>query len=120
MNIETQQAPHGPSQPHHGVMGPYGTTPMAGNGQLPKANDKELLNLYIYDYLVKHNLVESARSFNREAEFGRSNGSRTSTPNTNDRMNGLGERSPSMGQRNDSDLKGNPDGKFLSKTRLGF
>lgn len=46
-------------------------------------SDRDLLNAYIYDYLLKHNLRESARIFNKEANiasFNRSPPSRNSTP----------------------------------------
>ncbi len=86
MNVEAQQQ-------HHpmGPAGPYGV-PVGGGGGGSLKSDKELLNAYIYDYLVKHNLVESARSFNREADvasFHRSPASRTSTPKDDKLASGL-------------------------------
>jgi hypothetical protein len=44
----------------------------------PKS-DKELLNSYIYDYLVKHNLLDSARTFHQEIE---QSNSRTNSPSS--------------------------------------
>lgn len=32
-------------------------------------SDKDLLNNYIYDYLIKQNLSESAKIFSREADI---------------------------------------------------
>lgn len=54
--------------------------------QQPIRTDKDLLNSYIYDYLLKHNLVDSARAFSRETDSTNRGGgptSRTSTPNPN-------------------------------------
>lgn len=35
---------------------------------MPAKSDKELLNAYIYDYLLKHNMHDSARTFGAEAK----------------------------------------------------
>lgn len=35
---------------------------------MPAKSDKELLNAYIYDYLLKHNMLDSARTFGAEAK----------------------------------------------------
>jgi hypothetical protein len=93
MNIETVGQHH----PANVGGGPY-AVPMSGASALK--SDKELLNAYIYDYLVKHNLKESAKSFNREADvasFHRSPTSRTSTPKDDKLASAAnGDHSPSI------------------------
>jgi hypothetical protein len=69
MNIDHPGIPGGPA------VGPT-------NGPNTKS-DRDLLNAYIYDYLLKHNLRDSARIFSKEAEIGSFNWSppsRNSTP----------------------------------------
>lgn len=74
MNIEHPVMPGG-SIPTAATMGPT-------NGPSAKS-DRDLLNAYIYDYLLKHNLRETAKVFNKEvdiAAFNWSPPSRNVTP----------------------------------------
>lgn len=88
-----QQAPSSQQQPQ-----PHPQQQQQQQQQQVIKTDKDLLNSYIYDYLLKHNLVESARAFSKETDPSGSRGpnSRTSTPNPakkngkeNDSMNGI-------------------------------
>ncbi|KAG0640930.1 hypothetical protein HOY80DRAFT_1008772 [Tuber brumale] len=82
-----------------GVGGPAGINMNGGPGPRPvsTSNEKLLLNTYIYDYFLKHDMIETARSLINEAEL-------QTLPND-------GSRRPSPARRAQ---KHDPDGSIVN------